>query len=82
VQRPRWPVADTEGNIYVAERCEQRPGVTVYAPNGRELAHISTGKELPTNVGSGRGAEADILYVTSGKSRYRIRLAKRDYQLP
>jgi gluconolactonase len=79
---PDGLVADAEGNIYVAERCVQRPGVTVYAPNGRELAHISTGKELPTNVGFGRGTEANILYVTSGKSLYRIRLAKRGYQLP
>jgi gluconolactonase len=79
---PDGLVADVEGNVYVAERCEHRPGITVYAPDGRELAHISTGKELPTNVGFGRGADASLLYVTSGKSLYQIRLGKKGYQLP
>lgn len=79
---PDGLVADVDGNIYVAERCEHRPGVTVYAPDGTELAHISTGAELPTNVGFGRGAESKILYVTSGKSLYRITMAKDGYHLP
>jgi gluconolactonase len=79
---PDGLVADVEGNIYVAERCEHRPGVVVYAPDGRELAYISTGKELPTNVGFGRGEDANVLYVTSGKSLYRITLGKKGYQLP
>ena len=79
---PDGLVADVEGNVWVVERCEHRPGVTVYAPDGSELAHISTGKELPTNVGFGRGADANLLYLTSGKSLYRIRVGKKGYQLP
>ena len=75
-------MADVEGTIYMAERCEHRPGVAVYASDGRELAFISTGKELPTNVGFGRGEDANLLYITSGKSLYRIRVGKRGYQLP
>ncbi len=79
---PDGLVADADGNVWVVERCEHRPGVTVYAPDGRELAHISTGKELPTNVGFGRGADANVLYLTSGKNLYRITVGKKGYQLP
>jgi uncharacterized membrane protein len=49
---------------------------------GKELAFIPTGEELPTNVGFGRGEESDVLYVTSGKSLYKIQMAKDGYQLP
>jgi gluconolactonase len=79
---PDGLVADVAGNIYVAERCEHRPGIAVYAPDGKELAFLPTGKELPTNVGFGRGEDANLLYVTSGKSLYRIKMAQKGYQLP
>jgi gluconolactonase len=79
---PDGVVADVEGNIYVAERCEYRPGIAVYSPDGKELAFISTGQELPTNVGFGRGEDRKTLYVTSGKSLYRIKMGKDGYQLP
>jgi gluconolactonase len=48
----------------------------------RGIAYISTGKELPTNVGFGRGADSNLLYLTSGKSLYKIRVGKKGYQLP
>jgi len=79
---PDGMVADTEGNIWMAARCEHRPGVQVLTPQGKELAYISTGKELPTNVGFGRGADANLLWVTSGKNLYKIRVGKTGYQLP
>jgi len=79
---PDGMVADTEGNIWMASRCEYRPGVQVLSPDGKELAYISTGKELPTNVGFGRGADSNLLYLTSGKSLYKIRVGKKGYQLP
>ena len=79
---PDGMVADTEGNIWMASRCEHRPGIQVLTPQGKELAYISTGTELPTNVGFGRGADANLLYVTSGKSLYKIRVGKKGYQLP
>ena len=72
--------SDVEGNLYVAVRDETRPGIYVYSPMGKELAYIKT--EIPTNVGFGRGAESSTLYITAGKSLYRIRLAKEGYQLP
>ncbi len=79
---PDGLVADVDGNLYVALRAENRPGIGVFSPEGKELAFISTGKELPTNVGFGRGRDSKILYVTSGKSLYKIKMAKDGYHLP
>ncbi|MDB5309078.1 MAG: SMP-30/gluconolactonase/LRE family protein [Gemmataceae bacterium] len=77
---PDGLVVDKGGNLYVAVRAENRPGIYVYAPDGKELAYIKT--EIPTNVGFGRGAEGKTLYITAGKSLYRIRTNKEGYQLP
>ena len=79
---PDGMIADVDGNIYAALRAVDRPGIGVYSPEGEELAFISTGDELPTNVGFGRGEESDVLYVTSGHSLYKIQMAKEGYQLP
>ncbi|MCW5620320.1 MAG: SMP-30/gluconolactonase/LRE family protein [Burkholderiales bacterium] len=79
---PDGMIADEKGNIWLASRCEHRPGVQALDKDGKELAYISTGTELPTNVGFGRGADANLLYVTSGKSLYRIRVGVKGYQLP
>jgi gluconolactonase len=79
---PDGMTADSEGNIWLASRCEHRPGIIAMTPQGKEMAFISTGKELPTNVGFGRGADSNILYVTSGHSLYRIKTGKKGYQLP
>ncbi len=79
---PDGLIADTEGNVYAAVRRTDKPGIYVYSPDGEELAFISTGEELPTNVGFGRGDESNVLYVTSGKSLYRIETNKEGYQLP
>jgi gluconolactonase len=77
---PDGLVADTEGNIYVAVRAASRPGIAVYNPEGKEVAFIKT--EMPTNVGFGRGPDANLLYITAGKSLYRIRVNREGYQLP
>jgi gluconolactonase len=77
---PDGLVCDKEGNLYVAVRAESRPGITVYSPEGKELAYIKT--EVPTNVGFGRGKDANLLYITAGSSLYRIRLNREGYQLP
>jgi gluconolactonase len=73
---------DVDGNLYIAVRSEAAPGVHIYTPQGKELAYISTGKELPTNVAFGYGDDGNLLYLTSGKSLYSIRLAKKGYRLP
>jgi gluconolactonase len=77
---PDGLVCDAEGNLYVAVRDETRPGIYVYSPAGKELAYIKT--EVPTNVGFGRGQESRTLYITAGRSLYRIRLNREGYQLP
>jgi gluconolactonase len=76
---PDGLICDREGNLYVAVRAENRPGICVYSPEGKELAYIKT--EVPTNVGFGRGAESKTLYITAGKGLYRIRLNREGYQL-
>ena len=77
---PDGLVVDTEGNLYVAVRSEDRHGICVYSPDGKELAYIPT--EMPTNVGFGRGEDANLLYITAGKSLYRIRINRQGYHLP
>jgi gluconolactonase len=77
---PDGMVCDVEGNIWTAVRDEKRPGIFCYSPDGKELGYIKT--EIPTNVGFGRGDEAKTLYITAGKSLYRIKTNKDGYQLP
>jgi gluconolactonase len=77
---PDGLVCDTEGNLWVAVRAENRPGIYCYSPDGKELGYIKT--EIPTNVGFGRGADSKTLYITAGKSLYRIKVNRDGYQLP
>ena len=77
---PDGLVLDRDGNLYVAVRAENRPGICVYSPKGKELAYLKT--EVPTNVGFGRGKESKTLYITAGKGLYRIRTSRSGYQLP
>jgi gluconolactonase len=77
---PDGLVVDKDGNVYVAVRDETKPGIFVYAPDGKEIGYIKT--EIPTNVGFGRGKDANVLYITAGKSVYRIKLNAEGYQLP
>ena len=77
---PDGLVVDADGNLYVAVRAENRPGIVIYNPDGKELGYIKT--EIPTNVGFGRGEDSNLLYITAGKSLYRIRLNCVGYHLP
>ena len=79
---PDGIIADVDGNLSAAVRAAYRPVIAVYNLEGKELAFIPTGEELPTKVGFGRDEERNVLYVTSGKSLYKIKMAKDGYQLP
>ena len=78
---PDGLVVDAEGNLYVAVRNVKRPGIYVYSPEGKERAYIPT-PGLPTNVAFGWGKDSKTLYVTSGKSLYKIQMEKEGYHLP
>ena len=63
---------DQEGNIYAAVTAQK--AIVVYTPAGKEQARIEC-PESTTNCCFGRGAESNRLYVTAGKSLYRVRLS-------
>lgn len=73
---------DVDDNLYIGVRSEAAPGLYIYSPQGKQLAYIPTGKELPTNVAFGWGDDANLLYLAAGKSLYTIRLAKNGWHLP
>ena len=77
---PDGLVCDADGNLWVAVRAENRPGIYVYSPEGVELDYIKT--EVPTNMSFGRGADSKTLYITAGKNLYRIRTTREGYHLP
>jgi gluconolactonase len=79
---PDGLTADVNGNLYVAVRDADEPGIYVYTPEGREIARIPTGNILPTSAEFGTGDDADLLYVSAGKGLYRIAVNSRGYQLP
>ncbi len=74
--------ADVDGNIYAAVRRADAPGIYVYNKDGKELASIPTDSLLPTNLAFGRGADANLLYVTAGGALYQVRMSNQGYQLP
>ena len=63
---------DTAGNIYGAAGSGDNGGVYVISPAGKQLAFIPV-PEVPTNCVFG-DADRKSLYVTAGKSLYRIKL--------
>ena len=71
---PDGITVDRDGNIYCAVQGE-RQGIYVYSPVGKQLAYIPT-PESPTNVKFGRAGDAPTLFITAGKSLYRIRVER------
>ncbi len=69
---------DTDGRIYCAVRKDERHGIIVFSPEGKELAYIPT-EPLPTNCKFGTGADSKTLYVTAGQGLYRIKLNTTGY---
>jgi gluconolactonase len=65
-------VVDAKGNIYGAAGDGKKGGVYIFSPDGKQLDFIPT-PETPTNCVFG-GKDRKTLYVTAGKSLYRIGL--------
>jgi gluconolactonase len=63
---------DTGGNTYATAGLKEKAGVYVFSPEGKQLAFIPT-PETPTNCVFG-GRDRRTLYVTAGRSLYRIDL--------
>jgi gluconolactonase len=67
-------VVDTEGTIYATAGDKKTGGVYIISPEGKQLGFIST-PETPTNCVFG-DKDRKTLYITAGKSLYRIRTNK------
>lgn len=64
--------ADANGNVYGAAGQGSEAGVYVISPEGKKLGFIAT-PETPTNCVFA-GKDRRILYITAGKSLYRVKL--------
>jgi gluconolactonase len=75
---------DIDGNLYIAagishprgphETAEVPPGVHVFSPDGKWLGRIPVYEDVVTNLAFG-GEDGRTLYITSGKTLYRVRVA-------
>lgn len=70
---------DREGNLWAAVQRRDRPGIYAFDPTGRERAYVPL--PAPTNLTFGRPPEDDVLWITADRSLWRLRVAKRGYQL-
>jgi gluconolactonase len=69
---------DEDGNLWLTS--PNRPyGIAVCTPAGKQLAFIPV-PESPRNLAFGRGLSSKTLYITTGKSLYRIEVSKDGYQ--
>ena len=74
---PDGMAIDLNGNLYLA-RPGESPGIYIYSPEGTQLDFISIPEE-PTNVTFGRGTSENIIFITAGKSLYKIKINARGY---
>lgn len=63
---------DVKGNIYATAGQGKTAGVSVFTPAGKRIGFVPT-PEAPTNCVFG-GADRKMLYVTAGRSLYRVHL--------
>ena len=61
------------GNLYIAVRGEAAPAP--HLQSAREAACLHLDREGAANVAFGYGENANLVYLSSGKSPYTIRLA-------
>lgn len=73
-------MTSSSGHLYAAVRNQNRPGIAVYSSDGNELAFILT-PEIPTNMVFGQREEKHLLYITAGKSLYKIQTTQTGYYL-
>lgn len=81
LQTPDGMTKDCLGNVYVAEHNAQQ--VTVFSPDGTEIAAIKTGmannqSANPTNVAFG-GADGKTLFITASYSVWQVELPVSGY---
>jgi len=63
---------DIKGNIYATAGAGKTAGVTIFNPEGKKIGFIPT-PEDPSNCVFG-GEDRRMLYITAGRSLYRIQL--------
>ncbi|MBI2407870.1 MAG: SMP-30/gluconolactonase/LRE family protein [Gemmatimonadetes bacterium] len=67
---------DVFGNIWGTQLAWK--AVVAYSPDGRELGRIPV-EEGATNLEFGRGAEADVLYITGKTGLYKVKVKSRGW---
>jgi gluconolactonase len=70
---PDGLTVDKSGNLYIAVRDEKNPGIYIYNSKS-DLLDIIPVPEIPSNVTFGKGKDKNTLYITAGKSLYKIKL--------
>ena len=64
---------DVRGDLFIAYRgTEGRHGLRVFSHSGADVDFLQL-PDRPSNLAFARGAEASILYVTGGKTLYRVK---------
>jgi gluconolactonase len=63
---------DRDSNVYAAVQSARIAGVHVYSPAGKEIAYIPT-PETAYNLALVKNGSGTFMYITAGKSLYRIR---------
>ena len=69
---PDGITVDSDGNLYAAVRDEKNPAVKVYNKEGKEIDSVSL-SEVPSNLTFGKNSDSHILFITAGKSLYKIK---------
>lgn len=68
---PDGIAVDQNGNLYVALRNETNPGICIYNSNSELIEEIPL-MEVPSNVTFGKGKDKNYLFITAGRSLYKI----------
>jgi gluconolactonase len=70
---PDGMTVDKNGNLYVALRDEENPGIYVYNSRGELIDKIPL-PEVPSNVTFGKGKDKNYLFITEGGSLFKIKV--------